>query len=110
MFRPLAIIAGLQLLSPAHGAQGETLIGDTILGVELSEVAAEVAATTDSLAERLTSGRLGGQDLERQEVTPVGTYVRTCDCLPDKSVVRHQRHVAMKLQATTAGLPGLRPA
>ena len=94
MLRPLALVAGLQLLSPALGAQRESLIGDVVLGVELNEALAEVAAATVDLAEEVTSGRLGGEDLERQEITSVGAYVRTCDCLPEKSVVRHELHAA----------------
>lgn len=90
MFRPLAILAGLQLLSPALAAQRESLIGDTVLGMELNEVVAEVAAAKMGHTEEATSGSHAREDLERQEITPVGVYVRTCNCVQERSVVRHR--------------------
>ena len=100
MFLPLAIVAGLQLVRPAFGAQRESLIGDAVLGVELNEVVAEIAEASVDLAEDLTTDNLTGYrpDLERQEIIPVGAYVRTCDCLPEKSVVRHRPHSALQFR------------
>lgn len=108
MFRPLAIVAVLQLLQPALGAQSESFIGDSVLGVELNEVVAEVSAATSDLAEELTSGSLERrrrEDLERQEITSVGVYVRTCDCVRERSVVRHRPHDSVKLRHTSIRTP-----
>jgi len=59
---------------------------EAAVDLTLPEVVAEVAALAKTVVEE---ERLGLQtDLERQDIIPVGAYVRTCDCADARSVVR----------------------
>ena len=99
MLKALSLVAGLQLVSTKVFAQTQTFSADAALAIE---VLASGEPGADAGAENTAAMEVSGEfsisasvpDLERQNLRPVGTYLRTCDCTRVRSVVRFTPELA----------------
>eukprot|EP00892_Ulva_mutabilis_P004809 jgi/Ulvmu1/26/UM001_0027.1 len=102
MLKVISVFAGLQLVSTQVFAQTLTFSADAAVSIDVSatgepgsEAGAENTAAVEvsggsvvdimGVAQVSTSGSLSistplAPDLERQDLIPVGAYIRTCDC------------------------------
>ena len=92
MLKAFSIIAGLQLVSTKVLAQTLTFSADSAVAIDvlaIGEPGANAGAENTAAVE--VSGEFSIStsvpDLERQDLRPVGTYLRTCDCTKVKTVV-----------------------
>lgn len=92
MQRILAFLAGAQLAAVAIRAQPTAFSAESAVVIELvasGEAGAE--AGVENVAAEEVSGDDGPgplPELSRQDLIPVGAFVRTCNCTYDKTVVR----------------------
>lgn len=116
MLRAVLLIAGLQSLPTGALGQGVfgTFSADAAVAIDVratGEAGARAGAENRAAAEVsgevevtvTTSGRSteAVPVLERQDLRPVGTFIRTCDCEKVKTVVRTSSYAAPLFTAPT---------
>lgn len=87
MLRSLAVIAALQLCS---GAVAQNLVFSADAAVAVDNTGEDGA---DAGADNAAAAEVSGDDsdgLARQDLIPVGTFPRTCNCSTPRTVVRTQ--------------------
>lgn len=85
MIKSVAVAAGILALAQ-HAAAQQTFSADAVVATDNS---GEAGSTPNAL--NIAAGEVNGGDtveLVRQELRPVTTLPRTCDCLPAEDVVR----------------------
>lgn len=99
MQKAVVLSSALQLLSvsTAPGAFAKGFSADAAVSIDVvatgnggAQAGAENTAAAEVSSEFEVTGNMSGApapDLVRQDLIPVGTYVRTCDCKAVKSVV-----------------------
>lgn len=94
MLRSLAVLALVQQLSSSAAAQDLVFSAEAAVAVEDVGEAGAAAGAENVAAEEVSGDDGPGPvpELARQDLIPVGTFIRTCDCSTPKTVVRCCSH------------------
>lgn len=94
MLRSLAVLVLVQQLSSSAAAQDLVFSAEAAVAVEDVGEAGAAAGAENVAAEEVSGDDGSGPvpELARQDLIPVGTFIRTCDCSTPKTVVRSSSH------------------